>query len=49
MVTTAFDVRDSQRVTAKCLIFDTKSILYSSSSAIACEGTHPCIPTIILL
>ena len=27
MVTTALDTRDSRRVTAKCLILDTKSIL----------------------
>lgn len=48
MVTIALDIRDSGRVTAKCLILDTKSILYFASAA-TCEGTHPCIPTIILL
>ena len=49
VVTTALDIRDSRMVTAKCLILDTKSILYSVSAATTCDGTHPCIPTIILL
>ena len=33
MVTTALDIRDSRMVTAKCLILDTKSILYFASAA----------------
>ena len=49
MVTIALDIRDSGRVTAKCLILDTKCILDFASAATTCEGTHPCIPTIILL